>query len=222
MLHWRRCEQLSITAQSEAVPGESGADREFWSFLGVYMESLVMRGRVWIYGDNLDSERMAPTHIFAHGPVEDKDLAKSAWIGIDPGFPAKVCQGDIIVAGANCGYGSSRGGYHVRALKAAGVGAIVAESLSPLFLRSCINDGLPAWSCKGITEAVDEGDEIELDLESGSVFNITRGNSIKAALLSETNLAILIAGGLIPYVKQRIKEERQRSGEGSARGLEQA
>ncbi|MCL5951276.1 MAG: 3-isopropylmalate dehydratase [Chloroflexi bacterium] len=170
---------------------------------------LILRGRVWKYGDDLDSERMAPTHIWAHTTVKDEDLAKYAWIGIDPDFHKKVRPGDIIVAGKNCGYGSSRGGNHAKTLKATHLGGVVAESCSRLFARSCINVGIPAWSCAGITQFADEGDELEVNLETGEVRNLTKGTSKQAKPPSEISLKILMAGGLMEYIKSELKNKQQ-------------
>lgn len=169
---------------------------------------LVLRGKVWKYGDDLDSERMAPTYIFAHTNVREEDLAKYAWIGIDPEFHKKAKPGDIIVAGKNCGYGSSRGGNHARTLKAVGLGGVVAESASRLFARSCINVGIPVWSCEGITELVEEGDELDVNLETGEAKNLSTGASTKSKPMGEINQKILKAGGLMAYVKDELRQQR--------------
>ncbi len=172
-------------------------------------EQRIVRGRVWKYGDDLDSERMAPMYIWHRQKIDEKDIAKYAWIGIDPEFHKKVQPGDIIVAGVNCGYGSSRGGHHVRALKAAQVGAVFAESFSRLFYKSCYNVALPAWKCPGITRFVEEGEELEVNLETGEARNITRGTTMTAPPVKDLWIQTARAGGLLPFIRQRLLERQK-------------
>ncbi|HEU4339962.1 MAG TPA: 3-isopropylmalate dehydratase [Candidatus Binatia bacterium] len=151
------------------------------------------KGKVWKFGDCIDSGNI-----------------KGVMAGIDPEFHAKVEPGDIIVAGNNFGMGSSSEDAP-RSLRDAGIAAIVAESISNIYLRTLINLGLPAIECPGITAWVEEGDEIEVDLESGSVRNLTNGSSGTFAAFSDHAIAILEKGGLIPYLKSSLANQRARA-----------
>lgn len=143
-------------------------------------------GRVWKFGDCIDSGNI-----------------KGVMAGIDPEFHKKVRPGDLIVAGINFGMGSSSEDAP-RSLRAAGIAAILAESISNIYLRTLINLGLPAIECAGISNIVEEGDELEVDLELGRVRNLTNGSSRTFAPFSDHAIAILEKGGLIPYLKSSL------------------
>ena len=127
--------------------------------------------------------------------------------GIDPEFHKKVQPGDVIVAGINFGMGSSSEDAP-RSLRDAGIAAILAESISNIYLRTLINLGLPAIECPGISTIAEEGHELEVDLESGRVRNLTSGNSRAFAPFSDHAIAILEKGGLIPYLKSSFGKDR--------------
>lgn len=149
------------------------------------------RGKVWKFGDCIDSGNI-----------------KGVMAGIDPEFHTKVRPGDVIVAGINFGMGSSAEDAP-RSLRDAGIAAILAESISNIYLRTLINLGLPAVECSGISTMVEEGHELEVDLESGRARNITNGALRTFAPFSEHAIAILEKGGLIPYLKSSLAKHGQ-------------
>jgi len=128
--------------------------------------------------------------------------------GIDPEFHTKVQPGDVIVAGINFGMGSSSEDAP-RSLRDAGIAAILAESISNIYLRTLINLGLPAIECPGVSSIVEEGHELEVDLESGRVRNLANGASRTFAPFSDHAIAILEKGGLIPYLKSSLANNRE-------------
>jgi 3-isopropylmalate/(R)-2-methylmalate dehydratase small subunit len=144
------------------------------------------KGKVWKFGDCIDSGNI-----------------KGVMAGIDPEFHKKVQPGDVIVAGINFGMGSSSEDAP-RSLRDAGIAAILAESISNIYLRTLINLGLPAIECPGISTIAEEGHELEVDLESGRARNLTNGNSRAFAPFSDHAIAILEKGGLIPYLKSSL------------------
>ena len=148
------------------------------------------KGKVWKFGDCIDSGNI-----------------KGVMAGIDPEFHTKVQPGDVIVAGINFGMGSSSEDAP-RSLRDAGVAAILAESISNIYLRTLINLGLPAIECPGVSSIVEEGHELEVDLESGRVRNLTNGAARTFAPFSDHALAILEKGGLIPYLKSSFANSR--------------
>lgn len=160
-------------------------------------------GRVWKFGDNINTDVILPgKYLVITDPVE---LGKHAMEGIDEEFSQKVRKGDIIVGGRNFGCGSSRE-HAPRALKAAGVGAVVAESLARIFYRNAINLGLPALECRRVPELVQEGDLIIIDILRGEVMNPSTGHSLKTTPLPEFIVSILRSGGLVPYIREHIDE----------------
>ncbi|HSE87833.1 MAG TPA: 3-isopropylmalate dehydratase [Candidatus Binatia bacterium] len=148
------------------------------------------KGKVWKFGDCIDSGNI-----------------KGVMAGIDPEFHTKVQPGDLIVAGINFGMGSSSEDAP-RSLRDAGIAAVLAESISNIYLRTLINLGLPAIECSAISTIVEEGHELEVDLESGRVRNLTTGNSRTFAPFSDHAIAILEKGGLIPYLKSSLGQDR--------------
>ena len=147
------------------------------------MQGLVIRGRIWKFGDSIDNGNI-------DGVME----------GVDPEFKNKVAPGDILVAGKFFGMGASDE-HAPRSLKQAGIAAVVADSISNIYQRTLINIGLPAMECPGISSIVEEGDEIEIDFTSGEVRNLRNGQRRNGDRLPGLALDILQRGGLIPYLK---------------------
>jgi 3-isopropylmalate/(R)-2-methylmalate dehydratase small subunit len=127
------------------------------------------------------------------------ELAKHVMEDIAPDFARNVREGDIIVAGRNFGCGSSRE-QAPRALKAAGVSAVVAKSYARIFYRSSFNVGLPLLECD--TDWIAAGDELTLDLDKGEVMNQRTGKTVKSAPIPKTMQTLLADGGLIPHLKK--------------------
>jgi len=127
------------------------------------------------------------------------ELAKHVMEDIDPAFSRNVKAGDFVVVGRNFGCGSSRE-QAPRALKAAGVSAVIAKSYARIFYRSSFNIGLPLVECD--TEAIKSGDRITVDLDTGIVRNMTTGLTMRAAPIPRTMQVLLKDGGLIPHLRK--------------------
>ncbi len=127
------------------------------------------------------------------------ELAKHVMEDIDSEFASKISKGDFVVAGRNFGCGSSRE-QAPRALKAAGVAAVIAESYARIFYRSSFNVGLPLIECD--TSWIAQGDEITVDLDSGTVANVRTGRTTRTSTLPRTMQVLLEDGGLIPHLKK--------------------
>jgi 3-isopropylmalate/(R)-2-methylmalate dehydratase small subunit len=127
------------------------------------------------------------------------ELAKHVMEDIAPDFSRNVKKGDIIVAGRNFGCGSSRE-QAPRALKAAGVSAVIAKSYARIFYRSSFNIGLPLLECD--TDWMKAGDELTLDLDKGEIVDQRTGKSVKSAPIPKTMQTLLADGGLIPHLKK--------------------
>ena len=139
---------------------------------------------------------------------DDSGAIKGVMAGVDPEFHSKVKPGDVIVAGINFGMGSSAEDAP-RSLRDAGIAAVLAESISNIYLRTLINLGLPAIECRGISTFVEQGDSLEVDLESGRVRNLANGAVQAFPPFSDHAIAILEKGGLIPYLKSSLAGQRQ-------------
>jgi 3-isopropylmalate dehydratase small subunit len=123
-----------------------------------------------------------------------------------PQFRASVKPGDIVVAGENFGCGSSREHAPI-ALKALGVSCLVASSFARIFFRNCINLGLPALSSFEAVAAIEDGDEVRIDLDTGHIENLTRPFKCSAPPLPGFLTEIIDAGGMTAYVRKRRREQ---------------
>lgn len=161
---------------------------------------MIVSGRALKFGDNIDTDVILPgKYLVLTDPVE---LAKHAMEGISPHFASKSQNGSILVAGRNFGQGSSREQAPV-ALKAAGVKCVLADSFARIFYRNAINIGLPVLECPMVSSRVEEGDEISVNLEEGSIRNITQGVGLTAARTPDFILAILRDGGIVGHLRRK-------------------
>jgi 3-isopropylmalate/(R)-2-methylmalate dehydratase small subunit len=138
--------------------------------------------------------------------IDPKELAKHAMEGLDPTFPEKAKKGVIVVGGKNFGCGSSREQAPL-ALKHAGVQCVLAESFARIFFRNAINIGLPVSECKGISAAVDNGDELTVDFETGKIQNLSKKESFQVSKLPPFILEILLDRGLIENLRRRMNKK---------------
>jgi len=155
------------------------------------------------FGKNIDTDVILPGKYLVL--VDPYDLAKHALEGLDPTFPEKAKKGVIIVGAKNFGCGSSREQAPL-ALKYSGVKCVIAESFPRIFFRNAINIGLPVIECKGISAAVDDGNELTVDFEAGTIQNLSKGKSFQVAKLPSFILEILSDGGLIENLRRRMKK----------------
>jgi 3-isopropylmalate/(R)-2-methylmalate dehydratase small subunit len=160
----------------------------------------ILKGKAFVYGANIDTDQIYPGRFL---DLTDPDqVGKHAMEGADPNFVKEVQPGDLIVAATNFGCGSSREHAAVT-LKAAGVGAILADSYGRIFYRNAINLGVPLIVCPGISQKVKRGDSLSLDMTAGTVTNLTSGETMQAQPLSEYVMNILASGGIKPLIKQQ-------------------
>ena len=167
------------------------------------MTGMKVSGKAWKFGDDVNTDLIVPGKYLEL--VDPHEMAKHAMEGIDPDFPDKVSEGDVVVGGSNFGCGSSRE-HAAIALKYVGVGAVVAESFARIFYRNAINLGLPALECPGISEAVSEGDSLEIDLTGGKVVNATTGKELEFVPLPDFMVEVLDEGGLVTYIRNHLDE----------------
>jgi 3-isopropylmalate/(R)-2-methylmalate dehydratase small subunit len=158
---------------------------------------VIIEGNCWKFGHNIPTDEITPTHVVWKSFSE---MAKHVLESLNPEFPQRVQKGDIIVAGRNFGCSSGRT-IAAKAIKATGVGAVLAETFSRTFYRNGHEVGLPILEVPGIHEFVQTGDRLRVDIANGTVSNLTSGKSMKGSPASEFLLEMLRAGGLIPFLK---------------------
>ncbi|MCF8110318.1 MAG: 3-isopropylmalate dehydratase small subunit [Desulfobacteraceae bacterium] len=161
----------------------------------------VIKGKVWKFGDGVDTDIIIPARYLIL-PLEE--MKHKAMEPVKPEFAEKVNEGDIIVAGQNFGCGSSRE-QAPAALKALGIRAIVAASFARIFYRNAINLGLPVIECRDLYEQVDEGDVIEITPLTGKIRMPENGMEFSGSTLPDFLLEIINNGGLIPYLSAKFK-----------------
>ena len=164
----------------------------------------VIEGKTWVFGDNIDTDAILPARYLIY--TTEEELAKYAMTGVDPEFPSKADRGDIIVGGKNFGSGSSRE-HAPMGLKGLGISLVIAESFARIFYRNAINIGLPLLECKDISKHVKEGDILKVDLNEGTIKNITSGKELNGQKLPDFMMDILNEGGLMPYLKKKMCNE---------------
>ena len=158
------------------------------------------KGRVFKYGDNIDTDVIIPArYLNSSDPAE---LATHCMEDIDKEFIKKVQKGDIIVAEKNFGCGSSREHAPI-AIKAAGVSCVIAETFARIFYRNAINIGLPIIECPKAAAEIEDGDEGEVNFDTGVITDLTKGTTYQGQAFPEFMQRIIDAEGLINYINAR-------------------
>jgi 3-isopropylmalate/(R)-2-methylmalate dehydratase small subunit len=170
--------------------------------------ALKFKGKVWVFGDNLDTDNaIIPFRKVDSGEIKPGEYGKWVMTNLDPDFPKKVKKGDFVVVGSNmgCGHGHSQANM---AIIQCGISVVIAESFDRNFFRNSIHLGLPIIECKGITQKVKEGDEIEVDFSTGKIKNFTTGAIINFNSFPDFLLDMIEVGGLEPYTNKLIAERK--------------
>jgi len=167
----------------------------------------LIHGRVWPFGDNVDTDVITPG-VYVDAPLEE--MKKHVLEALNLRFPKEVKAGDIIVAGKNFGCGSSRE-TAPDAIKALGVGAVIAESFARIFFRNAISIGLPVLSCPGISGAFREGEEAEVDVFGAKVINLSSNRILQGQPLAKDILDMLSQGGTLSLLKEMAQKEKAKT-----------
>jgi 3-isopropylmalate/(R)-2-methylmalate dehydratase small subunit len=158
-------------------------------------KSLVFSGRVWKFGDLINTDLIMPSKAFRLPKQEQHTLCFEA---VRPEFVKQVKPGDIIVAGENFGMGSSRPIGEV--LRGCGIAAVLADSINGLALRTCVNSSLPAHNCAGVSTLFEDGDRARVDFSTGKIENLTSGKSLTTHPMAPLLAEIVAAGGVVPML----------------------
>jgi 3-isopropylmalate/(R)-2-methylmalate dehydratase small subunit len=163
---------------------------------------MILRGRVWKYGDNVDTDVIIPARYL--NVSEPEVLARYCMEDLDPAFAGTVQPADVIVAGENFGCGSSRE-HAPLAIKGAGVSCVIARSFARIFFRNAINVGLPILESPAAAADAEPGHRLEIDLDTGRIRNVTTGQNYRAEPYPPFMMKIIRAGGLVPYTRQKME-----------------
>jgi len=165
-----------------------------------------IKGNIWKFGDNVDTDQIIPAKYLSIS--DPKELSQHCMEDRKNNFSSIVSLGDFIVAGNNFGCGSSREEAPF-VIKEIGIKAIIAKSFSRIFFRNAINIGLSVIECPDLVDESFEGDEIEIELESGKIKNLSNEKSYQAQSMPDFLLEIISAGGLINFVKKKYKNKEE-------------
>ena len=165
----------------------------------------VLRGRVWKYGDNVDTDAIIPARYLNVSTAEE--LAEHCMEYIDRTFVGGVQTGDIVVAQSNFGCGSSRE-HAPLALKGSGISCVVAESFARIFFRNAINIGLPILECPEVAAGVEKGVLLAVDLSAGTITNMQTARAYQTSPFPVFIMEIIGAGGLVPFTRERLRAQR--------------
>jgi 3-isopropylmalate/(R)-2-methylmalate dehydratase small subunit len=159
-----------------------------------------LRGRTWTFGRDVDTDLIIAARYLNMKTAEE--LACHLMEDADCDFPGKCRPGDILVAQENFGCGSSREHAPI-AIKGAGIPVVIAKSFARIFYRNAFNTGLPILVAPDAVDCIRQGDELEVDLVTGGIKNLTTGEAFQAEPLPEFMRQLVAAGGLLPYLKAR-------------------
>lgn len=158
----------------------------------------MLKGKAWKFGDGISTDHIAPGRYF-HLRSNLPELAKHVLEDADPEFASRMSPGDFVVGGNNFGLGSSRE-HAPTIIKMSGVAAVLAKSFARIFFRNAINVGLPVLICD--TDKINAGDELEVDLESGKINDLTNGQKLDFKPLPKSMMRILNDGGVIAHLQK--------------------
>ncbi len=158
------------------------------------------KGSVFKYGDNVDTDVIIPARYL--NTSNAKELAQYCMEDIDPTFVKRVKEGDIMVATKNFGCGSSREHAPI-AIKASGISCVIAETFARIFYRNAINIGLPIVECEEAAHDIEEGNEVEVDFDSGVITNVTKNKQYQGQPFPEFMQKIIKAEGLVNYINEK-------------------
>lgn len=165
---------------------------------------MILKGRVWKFGDNINTDLIIPARYL--NTTDPKELARHVMEDAKPYFYKNIMPGDIIVAGKNFGCGSSREHAPI-AIKASGIQAVIAVSFARIFYRNAFNIGLPIFESSGIWEGINEGDDVEIHTDKGIIKDLTKKTEFMASPIPPFMEELISSGGLMEWVKNKLRVE---------------
>jgi len=169
---------------------------------------MILEGRIWKFGADVDTDAIIPARYLNQS--DPKELAKHAMEDERPEFVKEVRKGDILLADKNFGCGSSRE-HAPLALKAAGISCIIAKSFARIFFRNSFNLGLPLLESTEASDAIHDGDQVRIDLNTGEIYDLTQDKKFLATPIPAFMQELLKDGGLIPHLRKKKKQILKKS-----------
>jgi 3-isopropylmalate/(R)-2-methylmalate dehydratase small subunit len=166
---------------------------------------MTFRGKAHIFGDHIDTDQIIPARYLT--TTDPTELGMHCMETADQDFVKRVRPGDVIVAGVNFGCGSSREHAQI-SIRGAEVSAVIAKSFARIFFRNAINLGLPVLECPEAVDAIEAGDELDIDLSSGTIRDLTTEEVFVAKPYEPFMMEIINAGGLVEYTKRKLAAKR--------------
>jgi len=163
---------------------------------------VIIREKAIKYGNNVNTDVIIPARYL--NTTDEKELALHCFEDLDKEFKQKVKNRKVIIAGSNFGCGSSRE-HAPLSIKASGVRAIIAASFARIFFRNSINMGLPVITSKQASDFIQDGDELEIDLEKGKIVDITRDKTFNINPFPEFIQKVIKSGGYINFTRENMK-----------------
>lgn len=165
-----------------------------------------IEGRVWKFGADVDTDAIIPARYL--NMSDAKGLAKHVMEDERPEFKSEVKKGDILLAGKNFGCGSSRE-HAPLALKGVGISCVIAKNFARIFYRNGFNQGLPLLESPEASEAIRDGDSVQVDLATGEIFDISRKKKFYAKPVPAFMQNLIKDGGLIPHLRKKGAKKKQ-------------
>jgi 3-isopropylmalate/(R)-2-methylmalate dehydratase small subunit len=162
------------------------------------VSSNTVSGKVWKFGDNINTDLMLPGYVHA---ATEEEQARAVFNANRPGWVNEVRRGDFIVGGRNYGMGSSRPA--ARSIRNVGIACLIADSINGLFFRNCVNFGMLAVECPGASAAFEEGQTAEVSLADFTVRNMATGKVLNALPIPKNLLALMRGGGIYPVLERQ-------------------
>src|SRR2546428_11985195 len=176
---------------------------------------MAIRGHARKVGHHIDTDVIIPARYLV--TTDPAELAKYVFEDLDPSLRQRIGVGDVLVAGENFGQGSS-GERAPIALQGGGISCSVAVSFARIFYRNAFNVGLPVVECRDVHARASDGDELDVDLATGAIRNVTRGETYEGTPVPEFMQRLLAAGGIVGYVRAELAGRQE--GGGGSRGEE--
>ena len=162
---------------------------------------MIFKGHAWVFGDDIDTDVIIPVR-FCNSTDPD-EFGRHCMEGIDPDFPKKIARGDIIVAGKNFGCGSSREPAPI-SIKAAGISCVIAGTFARIFYRNAFNVGLPLLECAEASAEIREGDEIEVNIDTGEILDVSTGQKFNAKPIPPFMQELIRDNGLMNHLAKKM------------------
>jgi 3-isopropylmalate/(R)-2-methylmalate dehydratase small subunit len=173
------------------------------------MSDITLKGKAWVGGNDIYAFDIIQQEYWT-SPLDPEENSKWVMAGVAPAFDSENAFKNMgytfVVAGSNFGGGGKSIEHPILGLIGAGIKAVIADSFSRLQFRNAINNGLPFVTCKDIAKTVETGDELEVNLKTGKIRNLTKDKEVNGTPVAGFVMDVAEAGGLIPYIRQRIAD----------------